>query len=241
MTTTSAFIIYLTIFRMAIIAAGIMSIALGYRLFCKGIFPDHPTDIDTEIAGWKIAIKNAGPGTSFALFGVLIISVMFASGSPEMTLKTMKDASQSELDSSSSTTEGTPATMTEISLRGDGKGDKLKKALDNTTAEVDTMKKALTITTNSLAWLYYQRGEIQEALPLSRLAVQLSPNDANALDTLADILYQTKEYAEAVSVMEKAVSLAPDADKSEYSQKFKGSERERESEETDTRSHTRFL
>jgi hypothetical protein len=35
------FIIYVTVFRLAIIAAGIISIILGYRLFCRGVWPSR--------------------------------------------------------------------------------------------------------------------------------------------------------------------------------------------------------
>ncbi|RMD51773.1 MAG: hypothetical protein D6828_06730, partial [Nitrospirae bacterium] len=66
------FLLYVTVFRLAIIAAGVISIILGYRLFCRGVWPDRgsaqPTEVEAEIAGSHFTLKNAAPGTCFALF-----------------------------------------------------------------------------------------------------------------------------------------------------------------------------
>ena len=71
MTVTSAFIVYLTLFRLAIIAAGVVSIVLGYRLFVRGVWPEaktsRGTSIDAEVAGSRFTVKNAAPGTCFAV------------------------------------------------------------------------------------------------------------------------------------------------------------------------------
>ena len=68
MTLTSAFIVYLTLFRLAIIAAGVVSIVLGYRLFLRGVWPEAPssqgTSIDADIAGSRFTVKNAAPRRS---------------------------------------------------------------------------------------------------------------------------------------------------------------------------------
>ena len=90
MTVTTAFIIYLILFRLAIITAGAISIVLGYRLFCKGIGwterSGKGTDASAKVGHFSFTLKNAAPGTCFALFGVVLISVMFATGGPELTL-----------------------------------------------------------------------------------------------------------------------------------------------------------
>ena len=78
------FILYLTLFRLAIIAAGIISLVLGYRLFCRGVWPSEGVRQDGEreqtltearIIGARFTLKNAAPGTAFALFGVVIIVI----------------------------------------------------------------------------------------------------------------------------------------------------------------------
>src|SRR5689334_10615929 len=97
MSVPIAFLIYATFFGLAIVAAGTVSMALGYRLFTVGIRaePDtsKQTTIDAKIAGQKFTLRNAAPGTGFGLFGVIIISVMLVQGNPELTLKTLNQAS----------------------------------------------------------------------------------------------------------------------------------------------------
>ena len=91
------FIIYATFFRLAIITVGIISIILGYRLFCTSPLPDKEspdgTAFEARIAGSHYILKNAAPGTFFALFGVIIISVMLVKGSPELIFETLNDVS----------------------------------------------------------------------------------------------------------------------------------------------------
>jgi len=91
MNITLAFILYVAVFRLAIVISAIISIVLGYYLFCRGVWPEekleHGTDVETRVAGTRLTLKNAAPGTCFALFGVVIIGLMFARGAPELNLK----------------------------------------------------------------------------------------------------------------------------------------------------------
>ena len=209
MNTTSVFIIYLTAFRLAIIAAGIISIVLGYRLFCKGIWPDtgsgKGTDVDTEIGGWKFKLQNAAPGTCFAMFGVLIISVMFATGGPQMTVEEGPGKESSIILRGEIDTDIDTDILNDIVEKGDHyykQGD-----TDRAIAEYQKALNIMAAPMNHLAWIYQGQGRGDEALPLSRLAVQFSPNNANFLHTLAEILFEAREYAEALRLMEKAVRL----------------------------------
>ena len=78
------------------ISSGVISIVLGYRLFCRGVWPSsntsQGTDVEANVAGSRFKLKNAAPGTCFALFGGVIICIMFAKGSPELTLETLNKA-----------------------------------------------------------------------------------------------------------------------------------------------------
>lgn len=86
MSLFSAFFLYAIVFRLAVIAAGTVSIVLGYRLFTRGIQtgPANSADatFNAKVAGQEFALKNAAPGTFFALFGVIIISIMVIQGLP---------------------------------------------------------------------------------------------------------------------------------------------------------------
>lgn len=108
------FVVYLILFRLAIIIAGVVSIFLGYRLFAIGVWPkgnSGGTDVGANIAGSRLTLKNAAPGTCFALFGVIIITAMFIGGNPEMTFDSIKDA-QSNVGMELSQDDATPADST---------------------------------------------------------------------------------------------------------------------------------
>jgi len=92
MNLQTGFLLYAACFRLAIIAAGMVSIVLGYRLFRAGIGDGTAKSpgnaIQAEVGTLKFALRNYAPGTAFALFGVIMVSVMLAQGNPELTIKT---------------------------------------------------------------------------------------------------------------------------------------------------------
>jgi putative PEP-CTERM system TPR-repeat lipoprotein len=61
---------------------------------------------------------------------------------------------------------------------------------------------------NNLAWVLATRGK-PGALPLARRAVELRPNDANLLDTLATVLAAERQFGEAIAVQKRAIEVAP--------------------------------
>jgi tetratricopeptide (TPR) repeat protein len=217
MNSISEFFIYATVFRVAIIAAGMLSIFLGSRLFTAGIESqganNENTTFDAKVAGLAFALKNGAPGTFFALFGVIIISVMLIQGNPELTLKTFNDTQRAAASQSSS----------EITVRGAapptaGKfDDAVQRGLEyerkgDTVNAIASYEEAMTVVAtpmNQLAWDYLQQGKAESALPLARLAVQLCPDKAPFLDTLSEILFKEGDRDEAMKWMEKAAALDP--------------------------------
>jgi tetratricopeptide (TPR) repeat protein len=215
MSLFSEFFLYAAVFRLAIIAAGTVSLMLGYRLFTVGIRSEkedsNKTTFNAKIAGLTFALKNAAPGTFFALFGVIIISVMLVQGNPELTLKSVSDAQRAA---------GLPESS-ELTLRGGASAsigkfdDAVQRGLEydrkrDTANAVASYEEAMTdVATpmNQLAWDYLQQGKAESALPLARLAVQLCPGKAPFLDTLAEILFKMGELDEALKWMEKAAAL----------------------------------
>jgi len=59
------------------------------------------------------------------------------------------------------------------------------------------------VVLNNLAYLYLEQGQIADAEPLARRAVALQPKNAEAVDTLAQILKQQQKTAEALSFYDK--------------------------------------
>jgi hypothetical protein len=124
---TSQFLIYLTLYRLAIITAGVVSIVLGYRLFVRGVFPSIGTTeesaVQVTVAGSGFTLKNAAPGTAFGLFGVILITVMLSQGSPVLTYKTLQKAAAV----TPANTAPDDTTPSELTMRGNGRGDSIHR------------------------------------------------------------------------------------------------------------------
>ncbi len=101
MDLTTGFLLYAVAFRLAIIAVGLASIALGYKLFAQGVMGGGRTDAEAQLGDIKLTVKNAAPGTCFALFGVAIIVAMLIQGSPELTLQSVEKVADLEQDQAS--------------------------------------------------------------------------------------------------------------------------------------------
>jgi len=214
----NSFIIYLILFRLSIIFTGLVSIYFGYQLFVKGVFlsgvyrGEGSTNIDANIGGNSFNIKNATPGTIFALFGVILISVMVWKGSPELLKEDLQsfDKEKDEIIS------------TKLTLRSDDEdSEKIKTMMQETIQghmanggalnflySKGNYKEALLSIANNLnglAWEYKEEGKLDKALPMSKLAVSISPEDPNFLDTLAEIHFDREEYALAFKYMSEAI------------------------------------
>jgi len=213
------FIVYLLFFRLAIIGVGALSIFLGFLLFYRKIENDKnqeqsKTNVSASVGKIKLNLKNAAPGTCFALFGVIIVSIMFYKGSPEMTLKMIK---ANENVSTSSI--GKQSEELSIQLRSEdtkslskivNEGHYYKKT--DSQKSIQAYQKALNILSdpmNYLAWHYQKQGKTELALAISRLTVQLFPENPSYLDTLATILFKTGNHKEGVKFLKRAAQLDP--------------------------------
>ncbi|MCI5148392.1 MAG: hypothetical protein D3916_03180 [Candidatus Electrothrix sp. MAN1_4] len=216
---------------MAIIAAGIVSIILGYKLFAGGAAAQGGTGINVQHSGFKIIFRNVAPGVLFAGFGAFIIHTMLSQGNPELVLKdvqtVIKDSqgnSQSEVQTRSASTKGNGNSnnkRSEAVRRFDqsyNEGVK-KQRSGNAEAAITAYNRALSesevslgkaaVVFNALAWSYRTQQQIDEALALARIATTVAPDNANAFDTLALILLDKKEFNAAELAAEKAVKLDP--------------------------------
>jgi tetratricopeptide (TPR) repeat protein len=205
MNITLAFILYVAVFRLAIVISAIISIVLGYYLFCRGVWPEekleHGTDVETRVAGTRLTLKNAAPGTCFALFGVVIIGLMFARGAPELNLKGLGGV-KAQTVRSDTDEEISWSDLTRKGIEYESQG--------NTEGAVSSYREAVNLIAlpiGQLAWQYQRQGNLDEALQLSRLSVQLVPDKAEFIDTLAVILCKKGERAEALSILDKANKL----------------------------------
>ena len=214
MDLAASFVVYLLVFRLAIVAAGVVSVVLGYLLFVTGVWsgPGHASgaasgsELEARAGGYRLTIRNAAPGTCFALFGAAIISTMLVQGRPELVLRNLSQLPESGIQS------------TELQMRGD-RQDAVRMATQrglqfeeqqNAGGAIAAYEEALAILAapmNNLAWLYLKDRRPVDALPMSRVAVALTPLNANHLDTLAEVLHELGEHPEALSVGERAAKL----------------------------------
>jgi len=228
MDLTWGFLAYLATYRLSIIGVGALSILLGYRLFCKGLYPQsevESTEFQAKIGDSEFSLTSAGPGLFFGLFGVIVIFIMIAQGNPELTLK--KNSNEKTEPQKIFKDESSPQDLPQVELTMRGKQDNVDTIQDKINQGIQKegeghideaialYKAALLLTTpamNGLAWLYFEeKGEdkLIFAKKLSNLSVLLNPKDANYWDTYADILFKEKEYQAALSAIKNAVALDP--------------------------------
>ena len=166
-----ALIQYMLIFRLAIVAAGVICVVLGYLLFVRGVFPRaadgnaQGQDLSGSALTARFQLRNAAPGTCFAVLGAFLIVAMVVKGSPEVLLK------EANFD---------------LQLRGDPPAATTAKA-----ADADAVVLALATSAslfNDYAWMLYESGrEAEKAELLAQLAVLSVPDNSNFKDTLMRI------------------------------------------------------
>lgn len=209
METTTAFILYITLFRLSIIIAGITSIILGYRLFARGVFPAsygnlRGEDVTAEISGAKLTLRNATPGTSFALFGVIIIITMFFTGAPEVTLEMLKEGAIK------ATIRGEDNSHSISALSKSGLNHLEQGRNELAIADAQQAIKIIAPAANDLAWILQKSGtKIEQSTLLSQLAVNEEPYNPNYLHTLAEIQFTLGNTKKALTILKQAQSINP--------------------------------
>lgn len=218
---TAGFLAYVTLYRLAIIGAGMVAIILGYRLFLSGVFDraGGGTEAVAETSGFKISLKNAAPGTCFAVFGAALIIAMIVSGNPQL-----------DMTKNGASTNGALPLETMVRLKGvpDG-GQAFEAAMGRAktlsiggrkTEALQVYRQALSVTNLSarqIAWaaadiaqLYLAQERRKEALALARLAVQLDGTRPQNVETLAAAAKANGNGDEASRAAERAESLRHD-------------------------------
>ncbi|MCI5131714.1 MAG: hypothetical protein D3904_09350, partial [Candidatus Electrothrix sp. EH2] len=234
------FFIYATIFRLAIIAAGIVSIVLGYKLFVLGVIGGEKTRINAQAGQIRLTLANAGPGLGFALLGVFAILVMLIQGNPEYLKEEYKEQLAKCNCSSKVETAAVPLPdEQQVKTRTSEYTIQKYKGGNNNNEDIPSVNQALNeakqlqhagdiesaikiyrtvlsdsktpFILNELAWLYKEKQQrVDEALLLAHAATTIDRNNANAFDTLALILLDKKELDAAEQAVQTALKLDPD-------------------------------
>ena len=203
-TSDSLVILYLMVFRLAIITAGIVSIVLGYKLFVKGVFTDgsEGTGIEAGVGSLKLTMRNAAPGSVFAFFGVFLISVMLIQNPPGLDKQNGIVKLRGESDGQSKAP-AEPKPTLEADVRD------LIKSVVTYENGFQSLARHLARFSNIQAWIYFEDSRLDEALPLADIGVRLAPDEAEYLDTQGRILFALKRYEEAIDVMQRAAEIDP--------------------------------
>jgi tetratricopeptide (TPR) repeat protein len=236
MDLATGFLLYALAFRLAIIAVGVFSIALGYKLFVRGVMGGDRTDAEAQLGEIKLTVRNAAPGTCFALFGVVIIVAMQIQGSPELTLKTAEKVANLEKNQGNEISVGTNLETREFLLAmkgidsmggtetanqfnervheaatflGAGRKQEALKAYSKSLEVPGLSAAQAAVALDKLARLYLERDEIKVAETLARLAVLFAPAEASHYNGLARVLLK-QGNAEALGVAQHAVELDPE-------------------------------
>ncbi|MCI5137145.1 MAG: hypothetical protein D3922_01725 [Candidatus Electrothrix sp. AR1] len=226
------FYIYALTFRLAIIAAGIVSVVLGYKLFVIGVMGGEKTRINAQAGPIKLTLANAGPGSVFALFGAFIIAVMLSQGNPELVLKdvqlVLKELQQggvsSEVHIGSASVKGNGNSNNEssealqrfnqafdeaVQQQQGGNAEAAVKAYNRALLESEVPLGKAVAVFNQLAWIYREQHRIDEALALAHVATTAKKDIPEYFDTLAWILLDKEERKAAEQAAETAVDLDP--------------------------------
>ncbi|WP_455203517.1 tetratricopeptide repeat protein, partial [Kaarinaea lacus] len=209
MDTTTAFILYITLFRLSIIIAGITCIVLGYRLFARGVFPASygklsGEDVIAEIGGAKLTLRNAAPGSSFALFGVIIIIAMFVTGAPEVTMEMLNEGDIR------ATFRGEQSVDSVTALSRSGLDHLQHGSNQLALTDAHTAIQKLAPTANDLAWIFFKtNSKLNQSILLSQLAVNTEPQNPAYLHTLAEVQYALGNSDKALATLQQAQSINP--------------------------------
>ncbi len=184
MDVETGYLIYAALYRLGVIAAGVVCVVLGYRLFLKGVSGGSDgTSAEASVGNFELSISNAAPGTCFALFGAALIVAMVVEAPPSF---------------SSSTGQGNART---VQIKGAGTTDVWRRAQsladgEDPSAAIsaygalaasdDATAKDIARVADGMAKVYLKQGRKLEALAMARLAVQIDKGSAQFLRTLAN-------------------------------------------------------
>jgi hypothetical protein len=229
MDLAAGFLIYATLFRLAIIAAGVFAIVLGYKLFVRGVMPEGRTEGELDAGQIRLTVKNAAPGTCFALFGAAMVGVMLIQGNPELLFdRTASDGGAEHITLRGEEPPPAPATA----MNGPGFRQHIDGILQGSTdidGAISDQARALrqdeplvdaARPLSHLAALYLAEPDridaelAGKALALTEVVNQVAPNDADNLATMAWAEWYLGDRDRAERAMAKAAAAdgryAPD-------------------------------
>jgi hypothetical protein len=97
MTSFTVSVAYVLIWRLCVLACGLVCVILGYRLFQSGLAAQQG-NLEAGIGGNSLKLSNVAPGTFFALFGATIIAMLVWTSPPEIVIPKAALPSSGQVD-----------------------------------------------------------------------------------------------------------------------------------------------
>ena len=97
MTAFVVSVLYVLVWRLCVLACGLVSIILGYRLFKLG-FTTREGKLEAGLGSKTIKVSQFAPGTFFALFGAVIIANLVLTSPSEIVIPASELSSTAEVD-----------------------------------------------------------------------------------------------------------------------------------------------
>jgi tetratricopeptide (TPR) repeat protein len=193
------FLLYATLYRLAIIILGAGCFILGYRLIINDPIGQGKTKAIFENGGFKVTLINFWPGIYFALFGTIVIFLMIWQGNPYMVMKELSEA-KSTVDKENYR----HVRMTEI--RGNESDINYQYSWDKL-SKPDLRLSDATKYIRTIANKWKSENRIGEALAYARLVVNVEPLNAENWVFLSELFQADGEHENAMQAMQKAAEL----------------------------------
>ncbi|WP_339137931.1 MAG: hypothetical protein WGN25_07060 [Candidatus Electrothrix sp. GW3-4] len=215
MSSSTEFLLYVTVYRLSVLAIGALSIYLGFRLFnrpaelARSGLGTASAEVESKL--FTLRVTDFWPGAYFALFGTVLIGIMLWQGPPEMKTESVHEktaAGEKTIDTDliraapGINLEGVSAPAGSQSQRSDVKQE-LGKLGQAGMISVEAAESFANI-----ARMWQKEGRIGEALAMARLAYLYGPeiDKAAHLSLLAELLEangRTQDAADARAALEE--------------------------------------
>lgn len=194
-------IIYLLVFRLAVLVLGGLCIFCGYRLFlvrrqqASGSAADQSSEAHGRFGSSELLIKSTAPGIFFAAFGAAIVIAVLAGSQPDVKYDEQRSSPQAD-------SQGTGAAPTVMTARG---------------ISIRSQPPRSSVPTDAGAASYSRIvRELPEAIEQLKTAVSLVPDNPDYRDLLARLLFAWGEADKAAAEQRSAVKLVDAARRADF-------------------------
>ncbi|RWX50961.1 hypothetical protein VU01_12413 [Candidatus Electrothrix marina] len=210
MSGSTEFLLYVTVYRLSVLAIGALSIYLGFRLFVRppgqANSAGEASSAGVQAGEFKLRVTNFLPGIYFALFGTVLIGIMLWRGEPQLLRKEFVETKARNGDESILRKEE-QYRLPEVDLDTAPAATDLGRELEKLHQSGMTLSDAAP-SLSSIARIFQRQNRIGEAVAMARLAYLYGPeiDKAAYLSLFAELLEANgkgQEAADARAELEK--------------------------------------